>query len=235
MEKQSHNISDIGVVIPAFNEAKQLPDILTQLHQKGFTFIVIVDAGSTDGTCQIAEEYGVNIVHSVLKNRAHQLNLGSEFLKTNFLLFLHADVQLTFVKVEELLDVINQPLFSFANFRLKFDSNHWFLKLNALFSYLKVGAFQFGDQGLLVNTSIFYTINGYDEDLLFMEGNHIIRKLRKSYPFIKLKGTLLVASRKYDEVGIYRLQIGYFIIYFLERLGLDQKRIKRLFDSILGS
>ena len=54
----------LAVVIPAFNEAENLPDTLTQtraLHVAGAR-IIVVDDGSRDATAEVAHEYGADIV-----------------------------------------------------------------------------------------------------------------------------------------------------------------------------
>ena len=227
-------LDDIGVIIPTYNEALHLPKLVIFLHKIGFSNICIVDAGSTDNTVTLAKKMGLQVCHSDRKNKASQMNLGAQQLKVEYYLFLHADVH--FIGLEEsfFLERINSTEFSFGNFKLCFDSSHWFLKLNEKFSHLKFGAFQFGDQGLLIRKSVFEAVKGYNSKLLFMEGNDIFRRLRQDFKFVKMDAKLLVSPRKYNEVGVYRLQFSYFLIYFLARIGVSQKKIKQRFTTIFG-
>jgi rSAM/selenodomain-associated transferase 2 len=228
------HLESIGVVVPTFNEANHLPKLLADLQRLGFTQICIVDANSSDETVHIAKEFGIFYFTSTVKNKAVQLNIGANKMKTEYFLFLHADVRIINQKADFLIDCLKLEDFCFGNFKLAFDSNHWFLKLNEKFSYFKTGAFQFGDQGLLVKSELFKKVGGYNESMPFMEGNDLIRRLRKKNKFEKMNGTLLVSARKYEEVGVYRLQFSYFLIYFLTRLGIKQSFVKKLFKRVFS-
>lgn len=224
-------LQEVGVIIPTYNEASTLRLLLKDLREIGFSKICIVDGKSEDKTVQIALSEGVQVCHSEKRARSFQLNLGSKQLTTKFYLFLHSDVRLLNIQGNQLLDLINDEHFGFGSFKLAFDSNHWFLKLNEKFSHLKFEAFQFGDQGLLVNRKLFEAVGGYDESLVYMEGNEIIRRLRKKYKYYKFNSSLLVSARKYKKVGAYRLQFSYFLIYFFTRIGFNQKCVSKLFKS----
>ena len=232
--KSNLQLEDIGVVIPTFNEADYLAGILSDLKRIGFSKICVVDAGSSDGTIGIAKNYDACTVETSVKSKAHQLNEGAKQLQTPFYLFIHADVRLINVDATFFLENINSKGFSFGNFKLRFESKHWFLGLNEKFSHFKFGAFQFGDQGLLVDSQVFKFVNGYNEELIFMEGNDIVRRLRKEFKFTKMDKKLLVSARKYEEIGVFRLQFTYFIIYFLARLGVPQSQILQKFKSVFG-
>ena len=62
--------SSIWVVIPAYNEAKVLGDVLGELRKYDPSYnIVVVDDGSSDGTADAANRIGVHVV-------VHPVNLG---------------------------------------------------------------------------------------------------------------------------------------------------------------
>ncbi len=62
------SMADVWVVIPLYNEAEVVGDVLRTLLTL-FPHVVCVDDGSTDGSAQVAAEAGAVVVH-------HPVNLG---------------------------------------------------------------------------------------------------------------------------------------------------------------
>ena len=54
----------VAVIIPAYNEAENLPDTLSQLpfHRVADMRVIVVDDGSTDGTTEVAQRHGADLV-----------------------------------------------------------------------------------------------------------------------------------------------------------------------------
>ena len=84
----------ISIIIPVYNEAEsigRLVDYLMQHKAESVTQIIIVDAGSTDNTIEVAKNAGATAVISPQKGRAAQMNYGATVAKTDILYFVHAD------------------------------------------------------------------------------------------------------------------------------------------------
>ncbi len=66
------NPPDISIVVPAFNEAKSLAQLLEKIHALKLPHaeIIVVDDGSDDGTAEIALSAGANVVR-------HPYNIGN--------------------------------------------------------------------------------------------------------------------------------------------------------------
>ncbi len=66
------NLPDISIVIPAFNEAKSLAQVLVKIHALKLlqAEIIVVDDGSSDGTAEVAMSGGANVVR-------HPYNIGN--------------------------------------------------------------------------------------------------------------------------------------------------------------
>src|SRR6516165_4581138 len=79
----------VSVIIPALNEEASLGQTLRALREEQPHQIIVVDGGSTDGTCQVAAE--ANLVLHGPCGRAWQMNLGAVHATGDVLLFLHAD------------------------------------------------------------------------------------------------------------------------------------------------
>ena len=85
----------LSVIIPTLNEAPQLPDTLKRVRAvlRHGDKIIVADGGSTDGTREIASDYGACVVRSP-RGRGTQLNAGADAATGDILLFLHADTHL---------------------------------------------------------------------------------------------------------------------------------------------
>lgn len=93
----------LTVVIPVQNEEKNLPLCLDSV--KDFKHVVIVDSGSTDNTCAIAQKYGREVVQFVWNGefpKKRNWMLRNYKFKTPWVLFLDADERVTEKFVKEL-------------------------------------------------------------------------------------------------------------------------------------
>ncbi|WP_195851046.1 glycosyltransferase family 2 protein [Aerococcus tenax] len=89
-------MADITAVILTKNEEINLPDCLNSL--KGFAErIVVVDSGSEDRTCEIAEEQGADVYVHEFITHAKQFNWGLDnaYISTAWTLGIDADERLT--------------------------------------------------------------------------------------------------------------------------------------------
>ena len=162
------------------------------------------------------------------------MNLGANTATNDYLLFMQANVVLP----ENFRSTIESTIAnktSLANFKLRFDWDHWFLKANASFCRFSWNSFQFGDQGLLIENSLFNRLGGYNNQVLLAEGNELLRRARKYTNFMKLDAFLVVSARKYKKHGVYKLQLYYIIIYVLIRFGLSKKTIMKIYLKLLKS
>jgi len=83
----------LSVIIPAFNEERRIRACIESAQRINPLEVIIVDGGSTDRTCEIAQEAGAIVIRSS-KGRGIQMNNGASLAKGEILLFLHADVQI---------------------------------------------------------------------------------------------------------------------------------------------
>ena len=70
----------VTIVIPAFNEAKNIGRVLSGLFELGFTDCIVVDDGSTDATAEIARSFGANVIeHRLNRGQGAALETGTQF------------------------------------------------------------------------------------------------------------------------------------------------------------
>ena len=224
----------ISVIIPAFNEANQIAHTLAQTRKAAadsLLEIIVVDCGSSDETVEIAEEAGAIVLKSS-KGRAVQMNYGAKAAKGEILYFLHADSVPPVNFDQQILEAIELGAVS-GCFRLAFDHKHWFLKANCWFTRFDSNAVRFGDQSLFVLKEAFARSGGFREDLLVMEDQEIIHRIKKEGKFIVLKDYVITSARKYIDNGPYRLQGIFFLIWMLYYLGWSQASLLKLYRKLI--
>ncbi|MFC7203588.1 S-layer glycoprotein N-glycosyltransferase AglJ [Haloferax namakaokahaiae] len=52
----------VCILIPTYDEAETIADVVSDYRDEGFTNVLVIDGGSTDGTRELAEEAGARVV-----------------------------------------------------------------------------------------------------------------------------------------------------------------------------
>ncbi len=226
----------ISIIIPTYNEAKTIKKTIEYLqycNRDGFIKeIIISDGGSTDDTMVIAKSAGVKTVAGAQKGRAAQMNYGATVATQDILYFLHADTIPPENFINDIIFATEQGYGS-GSYRLSFDTNNWFLTMNCWFTRFNVNAVRFGDQSLFVLNEIFKKSGGYRQDLLLMEDQEIIHRLKKQDKFIVLKGQVVTSARKYLDNGIYKMQFIFYTIWLLYYLGFSQQYLLQMYRKLI--
>ena len=100
----------LAVIIPAYNEAEALPDVLARIPRRelGDTAVIVVDDGSTDATAEIAAREGADLVvrHGVNRGLGAALRTGLETargLDARAAVYLDADLEYDPAEIPALL------------------------------------------------------------------------------------------------------------------------------------
>jgi rSAM/selenodomain-associated transferase 2 len=226
----------ISIIIPTFNEADSIAALLSYLGQatagEAALEILVVDGGSADATVQLAQQAGAAVLASPRKGRAAQLNYGAQRARGEILYFLHADSYPPSGFVAEVRRAVAQG-YGAGCYRLAFDHPHWFLRFSAWCTRLSLTAVRFGDQSLFVRRDLFGRLGGYREELLVMEDQEIVGRLRAQAPFRLLPRAVTTSARKYLDNGVFRLQSIFALIVVLYRLGVSQRRLVQLYRRLI--
>lgn len=85
--------TQVGVAIPAFNEEKNIGDVLGQLNDLGFNNILVIDGLSSDGTLRVAEKNGAKIVLQDGRGKGQAIRqvLENDYLNSEVLVLMDAD------------------------------------------------------------------------------------------------------------------------------------------------
>ncbi|CAN5414716.1 TIGR04283 family arsenosugar biosynthesis glycosyltransferase [soil metagenome] len=225
----------LSIIIPTYNEADQITNTLNKIYSANnghIIEIIIADGGSTDSTADLSIQNNAVVLNCKKKGRASQMNEGALSAKYDLLYFLHADSVPPDNFTEKIIIEYNNN-FKSGCFRLKFDIDHWFLSTNTWFTRFDVNILRFGDQSLFVEKKVFHASGGFREDLIMMEDQEIIHRLKSYGNFKVIKDFVTTSSRKYRDNGIYRMQFIFYRLWAMYYLGFSQERMIRVHKSLI--
>ena len=196
-------MSKFSIIIPTFNEAKNLPLLLSDLSKlNSFGEIIVVDANSTDKTVDIANLYGAKVYHSNEKNRGLQLNIGAKKAKSEWFIFIHADSRLNkdWSKIFKSILTNDKSLIYF--FKFKIDNKkiiYRFLEtlVNARSFFLKN---PYGDQGLIIHRKNYFNKKGYKKIPLMEDLDFLFRFDKRKLKMLNFP--IHTSSRKWEKTNI---------------------------------
>jgi glycosyltransferase involved in cell wall biosynthesis len=218
------NDPDISLVIPAYNEARFLPRLLTSLVAArdryaalgGAVEIIVADNLSTDGTAAIATAAGARVVRVEHRRIAAARNGGAAAARGRNLAFLDADTvrvhRDTFAAVATACD---DP--RVVGGATGCTLERWSVGLAATYAMLipLVWATRFDTGLVFCRRADFVAVGGYPEELRLAEDVAFLWRLRRlgrrrGQRLRRLRRYKVVAStRKFDEHGDWHY-FGFF-------------------------
>lgn len=213
----------ISIIIPVLNESETIKDVLHHLIDNAslnsISEIIVVDGGSTDNTKDIVKSLDLNIVLlDSEKGRAKQMNFGAKHAKGDILYFLHADSFPPQLYDKLIIDEVKKGN-NAGCFRLKFDSDHWWLRLASWLTQFSWRACRGGDQSQFITRALFDEIGGYDESYIIYEDNILINELYARKEFVVINKKLRTSARMYEKHGIWKVQYHFWTIYVKKWFG----------------
>lgn len=197
--------SELGVVIPALEEAAALPALLSDLSRLVLrSTVLVVDGGSRDATVRVARAGGARVLRSV-RGRARQMNAGATFLEAPWLLFLHADSRICDRALAAITRHVRGDESHAGYFNLAFSHPHWFYRMVERSQRLRerwLGLI-YGDQGLLIRREHFFAAGAFPDEPL-MEDVRLNRRLLREGRLHPLPATVNTSPRRYEEEGRWR-------------------------------
>ncbi len=217
----------VTVIVPTWNEAGMLPACVKSIGgEVDSVEIVVVDAGSDDGTPEIASALGLAVLYSPRRQRAAQLNLGAQHARGEVLLFLHADTLLPCGWRQALeAGLRSDPRIVGGAFSRRFDGSSAWLAATCWLADWRgrwFGQF-FGDQAMFVRADKFRALGGF-RALDRCEDFDFSLRLRRVGRTCLLKPPVVSSARRFDSRGPVRQTFADLVtvVKFLARWRADK-------------
>lgn len=193
----------LSIIIPVGPGDNTWCNLLKELTVFGTNIEVILSA------CQ-TQPIDIDLPSNILwvqssQGRAHQLNVGAKQATRQFIWFLHADTHLTSSVLQAIRSYIETSNQCMGYFRLKFANdgpvltrfNAWAANIRSRFFGLP-----FGDQGFIVNKTLFEQLSGFDETVSIGEDlDFVVRVQAMGNELQELPAELITSSRRYQQHG----------------------------------
>lgn len=214
--------AELTIVIPAKNEAKMLPRLLSSLAHQDYegiagTRVIVADAGSTDGTVEVALSFQDRLRVEVIEGGLPSVgrNAGARLATTPYVLFLDADVELP----EPTL--LRRALWRMRRRKLHlattsigcreggfFDDalyagNNFMQHIGSFLKPFATGMF------MLFDREAFWALGGFNERALFAE-DYLLSKGVARTRFRIVRGKVLTTNRRFQKLGHGRMVWMFF-------------------------
>ncbi|MEH2382205.1 MAG: TIGR04283 family arsenosugar biosynthesis glycosyltransferase [Nostoc sp.] len=217
----------ISIIIPTLNEAGNIKEAIATTQPSKDIEIIVVDAGSEDGTLEIAQLLGIKVISSS-PGRAVQMNAGALAASGDILLFLHADTRLPTGFDNMIRTALQQPGTVAGAFNLRIDASVLSLRwvewgVNARSHFCQM---PYGDQAIFLTKAVFQQIGGFPE-LPIMEDFELIRRLKGIGYIVIIPTPVVTSARRWLQKGVFKTTLLNQIVIIAYLLGISPQRICR--------
>lgn len=211
---------DVSVIIPTLNEETYLPLLLDSLDEQNEAMreVIVVDAGSTDRTVEVARSRGARVIEGG-GLPGFSRNLGAREATGDWLLFLDADVRLPQGALPEMREVVAKQRLDAASTAFVPDhggiglalqhrlSSEYFWFTSRLGWSHSIGGF------LFVRRELHERIGGFDPEVQVAEDQDYVLRLSRfgRYRFTR-RPIVEIAARRFDEQGLLRMSAKWLAI-----------------------
>lgn len=204
----------LSVIIPTLNEAAYLPGLLDALsgQTRPPDEIIVADAGSSDGTAELARARGATVVRGGMPGAGR--NAGARVAKGDVFLFFDADVLPPPDFIERALDEFTRAGYAVATCliqalgsdvdRIIIEATNLYMQVVQPVSPRAPGFC------ILARREIHQAIGGFDESLKMCEDHDYVQRASQYGEFGILTSVRIpVSMRRLEKEGLTRLALKY--------------------------
>lgn len=217
--------SRVSVIIPTLDEAAVIRLAIESAASGGAHEVIVVDGGSQDNTCELAEKSGARVMHCN-PGRALQMNAGAAAASGDVLLFLHADTVLPRSAAELVRSTLSRPgtVAGAFDFAVPRTARHTRLISAVGRTRARVTQRPFGDQGLFLPAWVFRELGGFAA-LPTMEDYEMVNRLRRIGHIEILDEVAVSSARTWERRGLVRVTLTNLAVIVGYRLGIAPERL----------
>ncbi|MGD0988737.1 MAG: glycosyltransferase family 2 protein [Candidatus Sulfotelmatobacter sp.] len=204
-------------MIPAKNEAKLIPNLLTSLTNQDYskmssTRVLVADANSTDGTQEIVLAFRDRLNVSVIRGGMPSVgrNLGAAQAESNFVLFMDADIDLAHPSVvRRAVELAQSKQLHCVTTNIICRDGGWLDKASYgvmdVFQYLSRLHHPFATgMFMLFDLRQFRKLRGFHEQVAFAE-DYLLSQQVERKRFGIVRGGVYTTNRRFKKMGHFRV------------------------------
>jgi rSAM/selenodomain-associated transferase 2 len=221
--------SSLSIVIPVYQDASALERILAAADFSSDEVVVATAVGDESLASLRASRPEIVWVAS-MRGRARQMNAGAAAARGSWLLFLHADTQLSSGWRGEIERAAGaDPHVAIGCFRFALDSRSWFARLIEVGVRIRVRLFRlpYGDQALFMPRDLFERLGGY-ADLPIMEDVDLVRRACEHGRLFRSTLPAITSARRWVRDGWAIRTARHLLLIGLYFCGVPPGRLVRL-------
>jgi glycosyltransferase involved in cell wall biosynthesis len=214
--------SELTIVIPAKNEAKLIPRLLTSLTNQDYpkmsnTRLLVADANSTDGTPEIVMTFRDRLNVGVIRGGmpSYGRNQGAAQADTPYVLFLDADIELADNSlIRRCMEKAQRKQLHCLTTNIVCKDGNWvdnlFYAGNDFFQYLSYLHRPFATgMFMLFDRKKFWEFGGFHEQILFAEDYRLSQMVERKR-FAIVRGGVYTTNRRFKRMG--HLKVGWLFL-----------------------
>ncbi len=225
----------ISFIIPTYNESEYIENTLSKLVDivDNKDEIIVVDGDSEDNTARITKNFSqVILLEKCKRGRAFQMNTGADIANNYYLLFLHADTELSSLGLMKLKETLLSSNVCWGWFKMRFNSPRFIYRVLEKLAEIRNDVSQepMGDHGIFVRKDLFKQLGGYPE-IELMEDVELVKKLKKMFKGKKIDIPITTSVRRFENGGVFRTTLKIIIIRTLYYFNVNPKYVAKYYET----